>query len=175
MRGTRRLLGSPARGVVDGSVSTSWGVPQYPLPRPGKNIPFTIENYPYIDGFGRPTVTFVRTLDLPRSKKRRFDATMVYSPGSGGIIDYLGTHQHLATDLALEVMPDGSLHLKSAAQRFYEGFVGFTFLPPARAPQICTRALTIRAGSSPSRCRSGTPSSASSSGTGESSRARFLP
>lgn len=102
------------------------------FPDQGENIPFTIENYPYIDGFGRPTVTFVRTLELPRSRKRRFDATMIYSAGSGGIIDYLGTHQHLATDLALEVMPDGSLHLKSTAQRLYEGFVGFTF------PAACT-------------------------------------
>lgn len=97
------------------------------FPDQGDNVPFTIENYPYVDGFGRPTVTFVRTLDLPRSRQRRFDATMVYSPDTGGIIDYLGTHQHLATDLLLEVLPDGSLHLQSTGQRFYEGFVGFTF------------------------------------------------
>jgi hypothetical protein len=97
------------------------------FPDQGENVPFTIENYPYIDGFGRPTVTFVRTLELPRSKQRRFDATMVYSPDTGGIIDYLGTHQHLATDLVLVVLPDGSLHLQSKCQRFYEGFIGFTF------------------------------------------------
>lgn len=101
------------------------------FPDQGQNVPFTIENYPYVDGFGRPTVTFVRTLELPRpkqrrSKQRRFDATMVYSPDAGGIIDYLGTHQHLATDLVLEVLPDGSLHLQSTDQRFYEGFIGFT-------------------------------------------------
>lgn len=100
------------------------------FPDQGTNIPFTIENYPYIDGLGRPTVTFVRTLELSPSKQRRFDATMIYSPEYGGIIDYLGTHQHLATDLVLEVLADGSLHLQSTGQRFYEGFLGFTF-PPA--------------------------------------------
>ncbi|KIS26002.1 hypothetical protein TV39_18455 [Arthrobacter sp. SPG23] len=100
------------------------------FPDQGEDVPFTIENYPYIDSFGRPTVTFVRTLELPRAKHRRFDATMVYSPDTGRIIDYLGTHQHLATGLVLEVLPDGSLHLQSTDQRFYEGFIGFT-LPPA--------------------------------------------
>lgn len=102
------------------------------FPDQGNNIPFTIENYPYIDGFGRPTVTFVRTLELSNSKRRRFDATMVHSNHTGGIVDYLGTHQHLATDLALEVMADGSLHLQSGAQRFYEGFTTFEF------PALCT-------------------------------------
>ncbi|WP_066284984.1 DUF4166 domain-containing protein [Arthrobacter sp. B6] len=102
------------------------------FPDQGNGIPFIIENYPYVDAFGRPTVTFVRTLELPRSRKRRFDATMVHSARRGGIVDYLGTHQHLATDLILEVTADGSLHLQSGAQRFYEGFVAFTF------PAFCT-------------------------------------
>ncbi|WP_436056531.1 DUF4166 domain-containing protein [Arthrobacter sp. LjRoot78] len=97
------------------------------FPDQGRNIPFTIENYPYVDGFGRPTVTFVRTLELPRARRRRFDATMIYSPQRGAVVDYLGTHQHLATDLKLEVLADGTLHLQSTAQRFYEGVIGFTF------------------------------------------------
>lgn len=102
------------------------------FPDHGNNIPFTIENYPYIDGFGRPTVTFIRTLDAPgalkgRTKKRRFDATMVCSEARGAVVDYLGTHQHLATDLVLEVLADGSLHLQTTGQRFYEGPVAFSF------------------------------------------------
>lgn len=97
------------------------------FPDQGNDIPFTVENYPYIDSFGRPTVTFVRTLDVRPDKQRRFDATMVYSHESGGVVDYLGTHQHLATSLELEVLDDGSLHLRSAGQRFYEGPFGFTF------------------------------------------------
>ncbi|NUP58144.1 MAG: DUF4166 domain-containing protein [Pseudarthrobacter sp.] len=97
------------------------------FPDQGKDIPFTIENYPYVDGLGRPTVTFVRTLSLPGARKRRFDASMIYSLQRACIVDYLGTHQHLATDLKLEVQRDGSLHLQSTVQRFYEGFLGFTF------------------------------------------------
>jgi hypothetical protein len=97
------------------------------FPDQGNHIPFTIENYPYTDGFGRPTVTFVRTLELPGSKRRRFDATMVHSEARGGVVDYLGTHQHLATDLVLEVLADGSLHLQTGVQRFYEGFAAFEF------------------------------------------------
>ncbi|WP_209730744.1 DUF4166 domain-containing protein [Arthrobacter sp. CAN_C5] len=87
----------------------------------------TIENYPYIDGLGRETVTFVRTLRMSPRRIRRFDATMIYSPEQGRIIDYLGTHQHLATGLDLKVLTDGSLYLTSGTQRFYEGIFGFTF------------------------------------------------
>lgn len=96
------------------------------FPERGRNVPFTIENYPYVDGLGRPTVTFTRTLEVRPGRPRRFDATMVYSSGRGTVVDYLGTHQHLATDLELSVRGDGSLHLRSGALRFYEGPAGFT-------------------------------------------------
>jgi hypothetical protein len=90
----------------------------------GANVPFTIENFPYRDPFGRETVTFVREYRV-RRKPSRFDATMVLSEGK--VLDYLGTHQHLAVDLDLSVDPDGSLRLSSGAQRFYAGPVGFRF------------------------------------------------
>jgi hypothetical protein len=94
------------------------------IPDVGENIPFTIENFPYRDPFGRETVTFVREYRA-RRKPSRFDATMILS--GGRIVDYLRTHQHLAIDLTLEVENDGSLHLQSDAQRFYEGRVAFRF------------------------------------------------
>ncbi|MES2094356.1 MAG: DUF4166 domain-containing protein [Actinomycetota bacterium] len=95
------------------------------IPDLGSDVPFTIENYPYRDPFGRETVTFVRECLVGR-KPCRFDATMVLSDGR--VLDYLGTHQHLAVDLDLSVEADGSLHLRSGAQRFYEGrFVAFRF------------------------------------------------
>ena len=94
------------------------------IPDVGRNVPFTIENYPYVDPFGRETVTFVREYRV-RAKPSRFDATMVIS--NGVVLDYLGTHQHLAVDLDLTVEADGSLHLRSEGQRFYEGPVGFRF------------------------------------------------
>jgi hypothetical protein len=95
------------------------------IPDVGTDVPFTIENYPYVDPFGRETVTFVREYQV-RNRPSRFDATMILSRGK--ILDYLGTHQHLAVDLDLTVEQDGSLHLTSDAQRFYEGrIVRFPF------------------------------------------------
>lgn len=96
------------------------------VPDVGTDVPFTIENYPYRDRLGRETVTFVREYDI-RGRRRRFDATMIFSERRGRVVDYLGTHQHLAVDLELSAEPDGSLLLRSDAQRFYEGPVGFRF------------------------------------------------
>lgn len=95
------------------------------IPDVGRDVPFTIENYPYRDPFGRETVTFVREYRV-RKRPSRFDATMIYTHGR--VLDYLGTHQHLAVDLDLSVDGDGSLHLRSDTQRFYEGrFIAFRF------------------------------------------------
>jgi hypothetical protein len=95
------------------------------IPDVGQNVPFTIENYPYRDPFGRETVTFVREYRV-RKKPSRFDATMILEHGR--VLDYLGTHQHLAVDLDLRVEKDGSLSLTSNAQRFYEGrLIAFRF------------------------------------------------
>jgi hypothetical protein len=96
------------------------------VPIQGENVPFSIENYPYDDPFGRETVTFVRSYG-GGPHPHRFDATMIYSKRAGRVIDYLGTHQHLAVDLDLTVNDDGSLRLLSEAQRFYEGPLAFRF------------------------------------------------
>ncbi|MFI5522886.1 DUF4166 domain-containing protein [Streptomyces platensis] len=90
------------------------------VPQTGRDIPFVIENVPYRDSFGRETVTFVRTFAFPR-RPRRFDATMVYSPERGCVVDYLGTHQHLATDLHFTVDDSGALVISSGEHRFREG------------------------------------------------------
>ncbi len=95
------------------------------FPERGSNIPFQIENYAYVDAFGRETVTWVRTFQTKRS--RRFDAYMIYSEQRRSIVDYLGTHQHLAVDIDLTVDSSGGLRLRSGAQRFYEGAIGFSF------------------------------------------------
>lgn len=96
------------------------------VPDTGTDVPFTIENYPYRDPYGREAVTFVREYRL-RGRTRRFDATMVAAGDDGRVLDYLGTHQHLAVDLDLRAEADGSLLLTSHAQRFYEGRLGFRF------------------------------------------------
>lgn len=95
------------------------------FPEQGQNIPFTIENYAYRDRYGRETVTWIRTFATRR--RRRFDAYMIYAESRGRIVDYLGTHQHLAVDLELSVDQRGGMQIRSAEQRFYEGPVAFTF------------------------------------------------
>jgi hypothetical protein len=95
------------------------------FPEVGKNIPFTIENYAFVDHFGRETVTWIRTFDSTR--QRRFDAYMIYSKQRNCIVDYLGSHEHLAVDIDLEVDEQGGLCIRSSAQRFYEGPIAFTF------------------------------------------------
>ena len=95
------------------------------FPEQGENVPFTIENYAYTDSFGRDTVTWVRTFET--SKRRRFDAYMIYSEKRGKIVDYLGSHQHLAVDIDMSVDERGGLRLRSGAQRLYEGIIGFPF------------------------------------------------
>lgn len=96
------------------------------FPSKGKNVPFTISNYAYVDSFGRETVTWARRFRF-RRKFRSFDATMVASDKPGVVLDYLGTHQHLAVDLHLSVDDEGGLHLSSGEQRFYEGPIAFKF------------------------------------------------
>jgi hypothetical protein len=95
------------------------------FPEHGVNVPFTIENYAYRDRFGRETVTWIRTFRT--SKPRRFDAYMIHSPTRDKIVDYLGTHQHLAVDIDLSVDEKGGMCLRSGQQRFYEGPVAFRF------------------------------------------------
>jgi hypothetical protein len=95
------------------------------FPEQGTNVPFTIENYAYRDSLGRETITWVRTFETARL--RRFDAYMIWSAARGCIVDYLGTHQHLAVDLELSVTENGGLQLRSGEQRFHEGGVSFRF------------------------------------------------
>ncbi len=94
------------------------------IPDIGTDVPFLIENFPYLDPLGRETVTFVREYTI-RGRRRRFDATMVLD--AGRVVDYLGTHQHLAVDLDLSVDDTGALVLTSDAQRFYAGPIAFRF------------------------------------------------
>ncbi|MGW3463784.1 DUF4166 domain-containing protein [Streptomyces olivaceoviridis] len=107
------------------------------VPRPGRNVPFVIENVPYRDTFGRETVSFVRTFHLP-GRARRFDAQMVLGPRGDRVLDYLGTHQHLATDLYFRAEPDGSLLIRSGTHRFREGPVD------VRVPELVGATAEVR-------------------------------
>jgi hypothetical protein len=107
------------------------------VPRPGHNVPFVIENVPYVDTYGRETVTFVRTFHLS-GRPRRFDAQMVLSPKGDRILDYLGTHQHLASELHFRAEPDGSLLIRSGEHRFREGAVD------VRVPELIGATAEVR-------------------------------
>jgi hypothetical protein len=52
---------------------------------------------------------------------------MLYSEKRSCIIDYLGTHRHLAVDIEPSVAPNGGPRLRSGAPRFYEGSIAFSF------------------------------------------------
>lgn len=95
------------------------------FPECGAYVPFTVENYAYQDRFGRETVTWIRTFE--GRKRRRFDAYMIYSESRRCIVDYLGSHQHLAVDLHLSVDERGGMRIRSGEQRFYEGPIAFSF------------------------------------------------
>ncbi len=86
------------------------------FPEQGKSIPFTIKNYAYVDHHGRETVTWIRTFETAIS--RRFDAYMIFSRQRKRIVDYLGTHQHLAVDIDLSVDARGGLRLRSGDSAF---------------------------------------------------------
>ncbi|MFF5147032.1 DUF4166 domain-containing protein [Streptomyces sp. NPDC013157] len=107
------------------------------VPEAARNVPFKIENVPYADTYGRETVTFVRTFDLP-GRSRRFDAQMVLSPKGDRILDYLGTHQHLASELHLSAEADGSLLIRSGEHRFREGPVD------VRVPELVGATAEVR-------------------------------
>ena len=63
---------------------------------------------------------------------------MIHSKQRNTIVDYLGTHQHLAVDLACSVDDSGAMCLRSGEQRFYERRLGFRF------PQILSGIATVR-------------------------------
>src|ERR1700676_3108883 len=83
------------------------------------------KNYGYRDEYGRETISWIRTFRT--NVTRRFDAYMIFSKDRDRIVDYLGTHQHLAVDIDLSVDERGGLRLRSGSQRFYEGPIGFRF------------------------------------------------
>jgi hypothetical protein len=107
------------------------------FPSRGTNVPFTVSNYAYVDGFGRETITWARRFKM-KNRYRAFDATMILSESRGVIIDYLGTHQHLAVDIRCSVDDMGAMCIEAGEQRFYEGPIAFRF------PSLFTGVATVK-------------------------------
>ncbi|WP_182906155.1 DUF4166 domain-containing protein [Microbispora sp. H13382] len=107
------------------------------VPEQGRQVPFTIENYPYVDSHGREAVTFVRSFDLS-GRRRRFDATMVYDSTRNGILEYVGSHQHVSVDLDLRVDERGGLVFRTGGFRLHEGWLS------CRLPKALTGSALVR-------------------------------
>jgi hypothetical protein len=103
-----------------------------PLNKERRFIPLRLDDAP-IKG---PLAQFLYINWRPADRKRDQEGTrrvsrtpihMIYSEQHKRIVDYLGTHQHLAVDIDLSVDKNGGLRLRSGAQRFYEGPIAFSF------------------------------------------------
>lgn len=106
------------------------------VPEGGTDVPFRLRNYAYLDRSGREAVSWLRTFEL--STERRFDAVMVYSERRAGIVDYLGSHRDLSTDLRFQVGQDGGLLIRSEGLRIA---VGSVELP---LPGVLAAVATVR-------------------------------
>jgi hypothetical protein len=90
------------------------------FPEHGRDIPFAITNHAYLDRFGREAVGWCRRFRFG-ARRRAFDAAMVYSKERGTIVDYLGTHHHLAVDIGCSVDDEGAMRIRTGDQRVYLG------------------------------------------------------
>jgi hypothetical protein len=95
------------------------------FPESGTDVPFTIENFAFVDEFGRETLTWTRTFRF--SKERRFDEYLVYSEARKQLVVYAGSHQHLAVDLDATVDGAGALCFQTGVQRVYESRLAVRF------------------------------------------------
>lgn len=90
------------------------------IPESGHDVPFVMENRPFRDRAGREGLAYTRTFDFGR-RRRRFDSATVFDPGSGKLIDYLGTHRLVAAEWHVEVDPHGGLVIHGGDQRVGAG------------------------------------------------------
>lgn len=98
------------------------------FPEYGENIPFRIENHAHDDPFGRSSLTARREIRFPDRTRIFQDTTSaVRDHGSGvprpetRLVDYVGRHRNMVTDLNLSVTPEGRLRGVSEAARLFVG------------------------------------------------------
>ncbi|WP_431802857.1 DUF4166 domain-containing protein [Halobacillus andaensis] len=78
----------------------------------GKDVPFTLENYAYVDDEDREAISYVRRFFFPYAI-RGFDAAMHYDEEQDAIVDSLGKSGSVVTVLDAEVTKEGGLLLQS--------------------------------------------------------------
>ncbi|MDQ0207592.1 DUF4166 domain-containing protein [Alkalicoccobacillus murimartini] len=90
------------------------------FPESGKNVPFEIVNRSIIRSDGKEEVQWERLFHFPNAT-RRFHARMTADIERGVVKDYLGEPSLFYSDLIFNVTEQGSLTIRSAAQRIVVG------------------------------------------------------
>lgn len=91
------------------------------FPHGGNDVPFIIENHPYRDGWGREAITYIRSFDFGDGRRGRFDSYTSYSPVTGQVVDYIGTHQDLAAEVIVGVDCGGGLTMTGGSHHVFLG------------------------------------------------------
>jgi hypothetical protein len=87
----------------------------------GKDVPFTIANYAYVDELGRETMSFVRRFAFA-ARPQGMNSVMVSSAESDAYaLDYLGFSSDMVVHTRCAVDSDGGLVLESEVPRFLLG------------------------------------------------------
>jgi len=95
------------------------------FPKGGEEVPFALENYPYIDKNGNEALTFVHTFYFPDAI-RRFDFFMYYDRIQNDVSCLVGKGQGLVTDLQMEVDSRGHVLMRTGR---LDWFLGKSRLP----------------------------------------------
>jgi hypothetical protein len=102
----------------------------------GKDVPFTIANYAYVDELGRETMSFVRRFAFA-GRPQGMNSVMVSSAESDAYaLDYLGFSSDMVVHTRCEVDADGGLVLESEVPRFLLGPLAPKLPKPASAVTI---------------------------------------
>ncbi|MFD2923537.1 DUF4166 domain-containing protein [Halobacillus naozhouensis] len=87
----------------------------------GKEVPFTLENYAYVDERGRESISYIRRFFFPYAI-RGFDAVMSFDNEKQSLIDDLGKSGCLSTQMDLDVTREGGLLMHSREMRVADKF-----------------------------------------------------
>jgi hypothetical protein len=90
--------------------------------RTGFDVPFTIENYAYVDALGRETWALLRNLQYPKGRVGEMDSTTVGSQDGNGVVDYLGSAPDLVLRTSCWVDGEGALRMSSGPPRILVPF-----------------------------------------------------
>ncbi|WDF32432.1 DUF4166 domain-containing protein [Arthrobacter agilis] len=120
-------LAGHGRGVFDVAGSPAWFArPAFRLtalenaffPEYNTDVPFTIDNYPHVDPFGRPALTARRELDFGTAVRIFEDTTSLQD---GVLTDYVGRHRRMATLLTCTASDEGRMRMVSSRTRLFAG------------------------------------------------------